>query len=44
MPDANWGSLAIASQDYSVLWVDYTKALFGEHFPVPPLDLIDAWN
>ncbi|KQV06650.1 alpha/beta hydrolase [Leifsonia sp. Root112D2] len=44
MPEANWVSLALAARGFTVLSVEYTKALFGVHFPVPSLDLLDAWN
>ncbi|MCX7522522.1 alpha/beta hydrolase [Microbacterium sp. STN6] len=44
MPEANWVSLALAARGFAVLSVEYTKALFGVHFPVPSLDLLDAWN
>ncbi|MCU1523750.1 MAG: hypothetical protein JWO18_644 [Microbacteriaceae bacterium] len=44
MPEANWVSLAVAARGFAVVSVEYTKALFGVHFPVPSLDLLDAWN
>ena len=44
MPEANWVSLALAARGFAVLSVEYTKALHGVHFPVPSLDLLDAWN
>jgi acetyl esterase/lipase len=44
MPEAHWVSLAVASRGYAVLSVEYTKALFGVHFPVPSVDLLDSWN
>jgi acetyl esterase/lipase len=44
MPEANWVSLALAARGFAMLSVEYTKALFGVHFPVPSLDLLEAWN
>lgn len=44
MPEAHWVSLAVAAQGFAVLSVEYTKALFGVHFPVPSIDLLEAWN
>ncbi|HEY5223821.1 MAG TPA: alpha/beta hydrolase [Microbacteriaceae bacterium] len=44
MPEANWVSLVLAARGFTVLSVEYTKALFGVHFPVPSLDVLDAWN
>jgi acetyl esterase/lipase len=44
MPESNWVSLALAARGYAVLSVEYTKALFGVHFPVPSIDLLEAWN
>ncbi|QPZ38931.1 alpha/beta hydrolase [Paramicrobacterium chengjingii] len=44
MPESNWVALALAARGYTVLSVEYTKALFGAHFPVPSIDLLDAWN
>lgn len=41
-PEADWVSLALAHRGFSVLSVDYTKALNGVHFPVPSLDLLEA--
>src|SRR6185312_14764660 len=32
------------SRGFAVLSVEYTKALFGVHFPVPSIDLLEAWN
>ncbi|TXN30600.1 alpha/beta hydrolase [Lacisediminihabitans profunda] len=44
MPEGNWVALALAARGYSVLSVEYTKALLGVHFPVPSIDLLDSWN
>jgi acetyl esterase/lipase len=44
MPESNWVSLAVAARGYAVLSVEYTKALFGVHFPVPSIDLLEAWK
>jgi acetyl esterase len=44
MPESHWVSLSLASRGFAALSVEYTKALFGVHFPVPSLDLLDAWN
>jgi acetyl esterase/lipase len=44
MPEANWVGLALAARGFSVLSVEYSKALFGVHFPVPSDDLLDAWT
>jgi acetyl esterase/lipase len=44
MPEANWVSLAVAARGFAVLSVEYTKALHGVHFPVPSVDLLEAWN
>jgi acetyl esterase/lipase len=43
-PEAHWVGLSVASAGFTVLSVEYTKALFGVRFPVPALDLLDAWN
>ncbi|WP_166998963.1 alpha/beta hydrolase [Paramicrobacterium fandaimingii] len=43
MPESNWVALALAARGFTVLSVEYTKALFGVHFPVPSIDLLDAW-
>jgi acetyl esterase/lipase len=44
MPESNWVALALAARGFAVLSVEYTKALFGVHFPVPSIDLLEAWN
>jgi acetyl esterase len=44
MPEANWVGLALAARGFAILSVEYTKALHGVHFPVPSLDLLEAWN
>jgi acetyl esterase len=44
MPESNWVALALAALGHAVLTVEYSKALFGVHFPVPSIDLLDAWN
>jgi acetyl esterase len=43
MPEAHWVSLAVASLGFSVLSLDYHKALRGVHFPVPSDDVLDGW-
>jgi acetyl esterase len=44
MPEAHWASLAVASRGFSVLSLDYHKALRGVHFPVPSDDVLDGWR
>jgi acetyl esterase len=44
MPESNWVSLSVASAGFTVVAVEYTKALFGVRFPVPSLDLLAAWD
>lgn len=44
MYEANWVALSLGAEGCTVLSVEYTKALFGVHFPVPSIDLLDAWN
>jgi acetyl esterase len=41
--EAHWVSLAIASQGFPVLSLDYRKALRGVHFPVPSDDVLSGW-
>jgi acetyl esterase len=43
-PESHWVGLSVASAGFTVLSVEYTKALFGVRFPVPSDDLLDAWN
>jgi acetyl esterase len=43
MPEAHWVSLALASRGFSVLSLDYHKALRGVHYPVPSDDVLDGW-
>ena len=42
-PEAHWVSLAIAAGGFSVLSLDYHKALRGVHYPVPSDDVLDGW-
>ena len=43
MPEAHWVSLAVASAGFTVLSLDYHKALRGVHYPVPSDDILDGW-
>ncbi len=43
MPEAHWVSLALASAGFTVLSLDYHKALRGVHYPVPSDDILDGW-
>ncbi len=42
-PESHWVSLAIAASGFSVLSLDYHKALRGVHYPVPSDDVLDGW-
>jgi acetyl esterase len=43
MPEAHWVSLAVASVGFTVVSLDYHKALHGVHYPVPSDDILDGW-
>jgi acetyl esterase len=43
MPEAHWLSLAVAAVGFSVLSLDYHKALRGVHYPIPSDDVLDGW-